>query len=53
MNTLKIFQILTLFWVVIATVNAFDCYACSVFSNLLAYNAIPILGWGVYYIVNR
>ena len=52
MNTLKVFQILTLIWVVIATINAFDTFG-SVFSNLLAYNAIPIIGWGIYYIVKR
>ena len=53
MSALKLFQILTLIWVVIATINAFDCTYCSVFSNLLAYNAIPIIGWGIYYIVKR
>ena len=53
MSTIKIFQILTLIWVVIATINSFDTYYGSVFGNFISYNALPIIGWGIYYIINR
>ena len=51
---LKVFQILTLIWVVVATINSFDVWGReTVLGNFITYNSFPIIGWGIYYILKR